>query len=75
VLDAALALDDCDFLAVLSEMLLVRHERQEHLARRHHAAATASSDIPFDDPFYDDPFDEVPAAIPLASRRGRARKR
>jgi hypothetical protein len=74
VLDAALALDYSDFLAVLSEMLLVRHV-EEQRARQRFTPAFVESDDPFDDPLEDDPFDSVPAAIPLSSRRGRGRKR
>jgi hypothetical protein len=73
VLDAALALDHCDFLAVLSEMLLVRHEKEQLAKQRY--APYASIDIPFDDPLEDDPFAAVPAAIPLSSRRASTRKR
>jgi len=74
VLDAALALDECDFLAVLSEMLMVRHEKEQRAGQRY-APASTSSDIPFDDPLEDDPFDVVPPVIPLSWRRSSARKR
>jgi hypothetical protein len=74
VLDAALALEETDFLAVLSEMMMVRDEKVEAIRRRN-AAEGLTSDIPFDDPLEDDPFDVVSPVTPLASRRARARKR
>lgn len=75
VLDAAFALDHCDFLAVLCEMLMVRHEKEELAKQRYARAYGPSDDIPFEDPLDDDFFDNIPAAIPLAPRRNRARKR
>ena len=73
MLDAALALEETDFLAVLDEMLMVRDEKVAAIRRRN-AAEGLTSDIPFDDPLEDDPFDAVAPVVPLTPRKGRGRK-
>lgn len=77
VLDAALSLEDTDFIAVLSEMLMVRDEVQKRIGQRA-AEYFASRGAPFDDPFDDDAFTDAPldttsATVP-SPRRKKARK-
>jgi hypothetical protein len=69
VLDAALALEETDFLAVLDEMLMARDEKVAAIRRRNAAQGLPS----IDDPLEDDPFDVMSPVLPLTPKRGRKR--
>ncbi len=71
VLDAALALEETDFIFVLQEMMMARPEKEEAIRRRN--AARGWPSVPYDDPLEDDPFDDVPPVIPPTPQRGRKR--
>ncbi len=72
VLDAALMLSERDFLALLCDLLIVRHEREETERRRHESMC---GDIPYDDFLEDDSYDLASPVIPMTPKRSRARKR